>query len=537
MYGCYCLANDNSVGQKVIDPSDINNTYILDNSRHFIKVTSDNYSEYANSTYQYVPAQLLEDFSSTSQVKFRIPYYGSTFLKMWTSGDSEDYLGQHREAGLPNIFGEFSGNGQHYGSHPSMTDNYVSGAFYRVNTTNSPTNGVRTGQSSDAQRDDIFGFDASLSSDVYGRSDTVTPENTSVRVFIKAYNGNIVPPDFTVAEIQALIRDEISVYTYATTSSPGLVTLASTSNGSVVSSHDPVKPSVLTADQFILENSKNVRNIEINGTTYTAQHNTIHMPSFAEKYGNNVAVLTMLAGEHINCTALKTTNASDRYYDFIIPSEIVDALNHGENINVCDTINATVSLKCIDSSSNRINAMRYPYNTVVQNPMCLSKAYGYDEELTGPSVVVFEDTVSYQEVYTGSAVSAYVTPKYVLTQDITFVSGKCYYILNSGGSYERVTPMENAEVPANTYYEVYGNDAESTNKRIIVRLYWPLLWYIKAFSPGATWTSSIYPLVNADSYHVKNQNGVNMDVFDTDALLAAIEAQLAYWTVIVKISI
>lgn len=71
--------------------------------------------------------------------------------------------GHTHAPGTMNIKGTFSGVGQHYNTGGGMRENVVTGAFYRVNTTNNPSQGVRLGESSTAERDDYFGFEASRS--------------------------------------------------------------------------------------------------------------------------------------------------------------------------------------------------------------------------------------------------------------------------------------------------------------------------------------------------------------------------------------
>ena len=60
--------------------------------------------------------------------------------------------------GTMDITGTFSGVGQHY-KGTSATKNLVTGAFYRVNTSNNPSNGTEV--DNNGERDDIFGFKAS----------------------------------------------------------------------------------------------------------------------------------------------------------------------------------------------------------------------------------------------------------------------------------------------------------------------------------------------------------------------------------------
>ena len=62
--------------------------------------------------------------------------------------------------GTMEITGTFSGVGQYYGSVGGAT---LTGAFYRVNTSNNPSQGARVSNGEDAERDDYFGFKASNS--------------------------------------------------------------------------------------------------------------------------------------------------------------------------------------------------------------------------------------------------------------------------------------------------------------------------------------------------------------------------------------
>lgn len=92
---------------------------------------------------------------------------------------STSNLGGTVEAGLPNITGTFSGAGQ-IGS-PTAGSVY-SGAFY-IETS---SGGVRVSNASDANKDDVFGFDASKCSSVYKDScTTVTPPSVNLIPYIK----------------------------------------------------------------------------------------------------------------------------------------------------------------------------------------------------------------------------------------------------------------------------------------------------------------------------------------------------------------
>ena len=87
------------------------------------------------------------------------------------------------DAGLPNITGTF-GTVESYSYKPGTTTLQweYSGAFYpkksNVITGNDPNNGTADY--------DLFEFDASKCSAVYGKSTTVTPPSVTVRYYIRA---------------------------------------------------------------------------------------------------------------------------------------------------------------------------------------------------------------------------------------------------------------------------------------------------------------------------------------------------------------
>lgn len=102
--------------------------------------------------------------------------------------------GHTHTRGSMNITGTFSGVGQAYSSSPSSAT--LTGAMYRVNTTNNPAEGVRLNNESGTQRDDYFGFDASRSwsgATSTNGSHTHTIGNTGSGLPL-----NIMPPYTTV---------------------------------------------------------------------------------------------------------------------------------------------------------------------------------------------------------------------------------------------------------------------------------------------------------------------------------------------------
>ena len=115
--------------------------------------------------------------------KFNLPDFRGMFPRGFDAGrgvDTGRVLGTSQQSGVPNISGTFPGVGQKYASHKYE----VTGAMYTVNTYNQPTNGAKV--NNDGQRDDVFGFDASRSSEVYQDGLTeVRPVNIAVNFIIK----------------------------------------------------------------------------------------------------------------------------------------------------------------------------------------------------------------------------------------------------------------------------------------------------------------------------------------------------------------
>ncbi len=78
-------------------------------------------------------------------------------------------LGKYLEAGLPNIIGKFAAGGAYWGGGD--------GAFYAQGRSDCNQNYGGTGSA--------WGFDASLSNEIYGKSDTVQPEAMVTNFLIK----------------------------------------------------------------------------------------------------------------------------------------------------------------------------------------------------------------------------------------------------------------------------------------------------------------------------------------------------------------
>ena len=106
--------------------------------------------------------------------KTTVPDYRGRFL------EGNQVAGAVKEAGLPNILGTF-GQDDLVGN-PRRSPSKFSGAIYCTGESISGTS--KDGSVGNGLY--IIGFDASLSSAVYGKSDTVQPPSVTVRYFIKA---------------------------------------------------------------------------------------------------------------------------------------------------------------------------------------------------------------------------------------------------------------------------------------------------------------------------------------------------------------
>lgn len=107
------------------------------------------------------------------QTTFNLPDMRNRFPE----GAGTNALGQHMEAGLPEIAGEITPNSD----RDDGVQGTFTGCFYQKTT----------GQKGSAASDQIlnsvpgFGFKASLSSAIYGKSETVQPEATIINYIIK----------------------------------------------------------------------------------------------------------------------------------------------------------------------------------------------------------------------------------------------------------------------------------------------------------------------------------------------------------------
>lgn len=106
--------------------------------------------------------------ANTPNLKDRVPQGAGTYT-----------IGTEIEAGLPNIKGVFSGVGDYEEDDPAKV---VTGPFYIAKR----FGGVKNANDSDSTQDDLYGFNATRCSSIYGKSNTVQPPALAVNFYIKA---------------------------------------------------------------------------------------------------------------------------------------------------------------------------------------------------------------------------------------------------------------------------------------------------------------------------------------------------------------
>lgn len=528
--GCFGLGDTISLNSTRIaditleSSSFIDKIYIEDDTNHFVLLTEALHGQItANGTAgnprAYFSADALDPDNLPSGAKFILPNLGGSFMQMWTKGVTRDF-GTYEEAGLPNITGSFDGYElAHYdkGATTGGAFGYERGAY----------NGTKDYAGTSIK----FTFDASQSNSIYGNSDTVTPDNITVRVFIKAYNGSLLGEDADRSSIESIINTLMSSVSYATTDVSGIVRLATDAIArGDVSDVASNKPSVITAAQLIDKDSSNVKKVIIDSKEYVPGGNILTLPSFAEAEGNRTIVVESVDNNPIKCLAIDTT---DLYTDFVIPENVLTryGTNSSDIESVFETViaaaNVSVFLKCISGQNN----MGYPVGAKVLNPMCSTKVQTNSEYLSAPSTVIFEDNITYAQASLGSSSTNSVIEQYeqtyILTEDDTFVANKTYYT-QSGSNHDNyyvytvATVTVGDPVAADTYYEqsepILVGGGTSNIRRIIVRLYWPTVWFVKRFTPTATDGSTMYPL--------KELN----ESASYDSKISGIANECNYWT-------
>lgn len=106
--------------------------------------------------------------------RFRIPALKGNIMFGVASGVSPFEYGRYQPAGLPNIAGHFYGGLSNY-------TYYGDGAFYRDSSVKGNTDPYGDGGNRDV---DSFGFSASRSNPIYGRSSTVQPEALLLNYYV-----------------------------------------------------------------------------------------------------------------------------------------------------------------------------------------------------------------------------------------------------------------------------------------------------------------------------------------------------------------
>lgn len=439
--GCYAIAGITSTtSAHTITAAEVGQVYIYEDSGILKKLTTSNQDQYVGGSYGTVPVATVEAATS-----FRLPKLGGQFLRMWTTGqdlDSGRTLGSTQDPALPNVYGNFSALGY------SGNSSYGSGVFYKTSqqtNTGVSTNGSNSGQVS-------FEFDASKNgTDLVYQQDEhfheVIPGNTSVRAFIKAYNGSLLKQDVSESTLRSIISGLVSQYGYATTTTAGLIKLSTSSLVAGGSNSDTaVTPALLeeATHDYVAE-------IEVNGQTFTSVQHKVTLPDMAPAYGNTTVSIT--DDTTIKCTAmLDISEPSNIYKDFVVPYNLAESVYANGSYNL-NTVTLGVTLKCTHAS----NSMGYPVGAVIPTPLCSYKSDSEAEYMASPMAIMFVDS---NTNYTGTNM-----------------------------------------------------------KQLKVRLYWPLMWYFKKFTPAAGDGSRSFPFIDSA----------------TNPTVEQITTECGYWTVVLNI--
>ena len=119
-------------------------------------------------------------------------------------GANADTIGQSLAAGLPNITGEWqAAHGTYAGENNYFN---VEGAIEYIASENSRNGKDVRGNTSSTAPGDRLGFDASLSNDVYGNSDTVQPPAIRVSWCIQVYNAATALSEQESAHLASLLQ-------------------------------------------------------------------------------------------------------------------------------------------------------------------------------------------------------------------------------------------------------------------------------------------------------------------------------------------
>ena len=427
--GAFALANDSIVRTSVIDETYVGYAYVEDVNKHFVLLTDSNKSAYLGETCYYCSKTDLDD----NEIEFCLPNLNGRFLKMYANGSSGNF-GVSEKEGLPNITGTFA-------IDMNATDR--GGAF----SYGTSSIGKQSG-SGDGTAKQIY-FNANKSNSIYGASTHVTPINTSIRVFIKAYNGSLLREDVAVGTIQDIIIAALENYSYATTSTAGFVRLATDAIASGSVEDDSVRPSVITAAQLINTSRPMVKSITMGGITYTPDNGNVILP-YQAIYGCRVGVVNTA---ELSCIM----RGGEVWWDVAFPESLEEIVS-ASNFDISG-ISIQPYLRCVEVVEEDENEETY----VVANPL----GYPVGSIIPNPS---------------------------------------CVYTTSSG------TPII---TQLNT--TVFKPEVQSSYK---IRIYNPLMWYMKKYGPLNSDGSKMYPVTLEET---------------SDA--ARIERACRHWTLNLKVSV
>ena len=143
-----------------------------------LQTTAEEY-ETALNTYGECPKYVVSNGS------LRLPKLAN-YIKMANTAEGIT----QSEAGLPNITGSYQNTSLTLGT------SQTTGALYQLEES------VQYNSRGDSGSNQGIGFDASLSSEVYGKSDTVTPAHTTLYPWVCAYNATVPTSTAQAAEFQ-----------------------------------------------------------------------------------------------------------------------------------------------------------------------------------------------------------------------------------------------------------------------------------------------------------------------------------------------
>lgn len=329
-----------------------------------IPTTTDDYDKYytCKDVSSLKPILITKANVDDVKNKFSVPALTDKYVKMWSRSGS-DKNGSYLEAGLPNIRGFFA---QIFTPIGSQYPRSASGAFKDSTIVTNATGGFSLGAGGYAN--DLT-LDASDSNTIYGNSDTVTPESINIHVLIKAYQGSIIPPDADITSIEDLVSDKVASIGEATTSTKGVVRLATTED--VVNKTTGAVAVTPTA----LSNQNYVKSVVFNGNTITPNKHTVNLGTAAPAIGNRNH---QVADVRLN----DSTTGDATYTEWTITDT--------------DVINADVSLMEVRialRANSVYNALGYPKDCIVNNPLCVCKNQDDSEYLCTPQLDVYKTSI------------------------------------------------------------------------------------------------------------------------------------------------